>query len=638
MRNSMETNQDTKNIKKKGPIRFEAIIPFTIIVILIGLYSKFFLDTHLRIGMEKIGGIVHGAEINVADVKTSFFNGTFDIFKIQVTNKEEPALNLIQLDQIGMQMSWDALLRGKIVVPRATVEGISLNAKRQKPGKVFPVEAQVQNSAAAKVAAEAKDKVLSQSKEEFDGNVLGDVANVLDGASAKDQIGDIRDQLASEKRVDELEALLKTKEEEWKNKADQLKDKEELKALQAKLKSIKVDKKKPWESLKEVKKVTSEIKAKVNEIKNTSKELKNDISYFKNSIAEIDDLVKKDLKDLESRVKIPELDAASFAKKLLGNMFREKMGETIKYVELARKYMPPPKPKEEKVNVAKELASKGRLVRFPITTSYPLFWLKEANVSMVGEDTFKGSLSNVTSNPAHVGKPAVFQASGDLSKQNISGINLKVTVDHVTETPKESIELSVDSVPTPEKELSKSDSAKLTLKEGSASSRFVAAISGENALVSWNSRTRKPEFLVAAKNERMTKILENVVSSLPELTLNAKAEGPISSLQWSVNSNLGGEFARSIKNELGNQVELAKAELKQKIDAKIGPKKEKLQGQYNKLKDKFDDLLNKNEKEADVVANAAQKEEGAAQASPVEEKAEEAKDKLLKGLKKKIKF
>ncbi|GAB4414272.1 MAG: hypothetical protein OHK0056_20960 [Bacteriovoracaceae bacterium] len=632
----MET-KETKKIKKKGPIRFEAIIPFTVLIVLVGLYTKFFLDSHLRFGMEKVGGMIHGAEVNVTDVKTSFLGGTFDILGIQVTNKESPSLNLIKLDRIGMTVSWDALLRGKFVVPEAGIEGISLNSKRDRPGEVYPI-APKKASQAGKIAAEAKDKVLKQSKQEFEGNILGDVATVLDGTNAKDQLRDIRGELASEKRVDELEALLKIKEEEWKQKAEKFKDKEELKALQAKLKAIKIDKKKPWESLKEVKKVTGEIKAKVNEIKNTSKDLKNDINYFKNSIAEIDDLVKKDLKDLESRVKLPVIDAASFAKKLLGNMFIEKMGETMKYVELARQYMPPPKEKEVKVNVAKEISSKGRLVRFPITTSYPLFWLKEAKISMVGEDTFKGALTNVTSNPSHVGKPAVFSASGDLSKQNIFGINLKATIDHVTSVPKESLEIRVNSLPTPAKELSKSESAKLTLKEGTASSNFIASISGENVLVSWENRTRKPAFDVSAKNERLKRILQSVTSSLPELTLNAKAEGHYSALRWTVNSNLGTEFSRAIKSELGNQFELAKAELKQKIDAKIGPKKEKLMGQYNKLKDKFDDLLNKNDKEVDQLANSAEKDAESSSAPTPENIVDEAKDKLLKGLKKKIKF
>jgi len=633
--------ENKKIMKKKGPIRFEAIIPFVLIVVLVGLYTKFFLDTHLRLGMEKIGGIVHGAEVNIADVNTSFLNGSFEIKGIEVTNKEQPELNLIQIGRIGMGMSWDALLRGKILIPAAGIEGIALSHKRKSKGEVYPEKpADAQPSAAGKIAADAKNKVLEQSKEEFEGNVLGDVATVLEGTDAKDQVQNIRGDLASEKRVDELEKLLKDKEKEWATRADQMKDKEELKALQAKLKGIKIDKKKPWEALKEAKVVTEEIKKKVNQIKNSGRDLKNDITYFKNSIAEIDDLVKKDLQDLQSRVKIPELDPASFAKKLLGNMFKEKMGETMKYVDLARKYMPPPKDKtkeEPKVNVANELSKRGRMIKFPITTGYPLFWLKEAKVSVIGEDTFSGSLTNVTTAPSFIKKPAVFEAKGDLKKENIQGINLKITMDHVTSVPKERLEINVASLPTPARVLSKSPSAQLTLKEGRATSRFSAEISGENAEVMWNSRTMKPEFDVAAKNERMTKILQSVTASLPELTLNAQAVGQLSSLKWSVNSNLGTEFSRAIKQELGNQVELAKAELKQKIDAKIGPKKEKLMGEYNKLKGKLDGLLSKNEKEAEFASSDAENSAKAAAPTPAN-KAEEVKDDLLNKLKKKIKF
>ena len=50
-----------KKPKKKGPIRFEAVLPFTIIVLVVWAYFFFFFDNHLRAGMEYFGTNANGA-------------------------------------------------------------------------------------------------------------------------------------------------------------------------------------------------------------------------------------------------------------------------------------------------------------------------------------------------------------------------------------------------------------------------------------------------------------------------------------------------------------------------------------------------------------------------------------------------
>ena len=181
------TDKKEKKVKKKGPIRFEAIIPISIILVLTGLYFHFFFDSHLKAGLEWTGTQIHGAEVNIKSIKTSFFRAHFRLDGLQVTDKEQPEQNLVELESIRFGMLWDALLRAKVVINEAALENIQIYTKRDSPGEVLPkpTEEEAKNS----IVAKSQKAILDQAKADYDQNILGDVANLLGGGgSSKDQL------------------------------------------------------------------------------------------------------------------------------------------------------------------------------------------------------------------------------------------------------------------------------------------------------------------------------------------------------------------------------------------------------------------------------------------------------------------
>ncbi len=64
----MSENKDTKEVKtpkKKGPIRFEAIIPVLVLSLLTFAYFSYYFDRHLKSLIEYVGTQGNGAEVNV---------------------------------------------------------------------------------------------------------------------------------------------------------------------------------------------------------------------------------------------------------------------------------------------------------------------------------------------------------------------------------------------------------------------------------------------------------------------------------------------------------------------------------------------------------------------------------------------
>ncbi|MFX4770388.1 hypothetical protein ABTB41_19930, partial [Acinetobacter baumannii] len=87
--------------------RTGAVVPCLIIIALIWAYFFFFFDTHLRHALEYAGTQGNGAEVNVANVRTSFWNASLEIQGIQVTDGTTPKKNKIQMGEVRWAMLWD---------------------------------------------------------------------------------------------------------------------------------------------------------------------------------------------------------------------------------------------------------------------------------------------------------------------------------------------------------------------------------------------------------------------------------------------------------------------------------------------------------------------------------------------------
>ena len=89
-----------KPAKVKGPIRWEAVVPFCVVFGVIILYFTLFFDMHLRKGLEWVGTHSNGAEVDIGSLHTSFWDATLAVHKIEVTNSAEPKRNRAEIAEV----------------------------------------------------------------------------------------------------------------------------------------------------------------------------------------------------------------------------------------------------------------------------------------------------------------------------------------------------------------------------------------------------------------------------------------------------------------------------------------------------------------------------------------------------------
>ncbi len=633
-----------KKAKAKGPIRTGAVVPALVFTLLVGCYFKLFFDGNLRRLIEYVGTQVNGAEVNVGYLNTSFIRANFEMGNIEVTDKNKPERNLVEVGAVKFKMLWDALLRAKIVIDEASIVNIQALTPRKHKGYVVPPSPPATGKSALE---KAQDQVLAQTQKQYNQNFLGDVAGILGGTDPKEQLKNLQGELKSDVRIKELEKELNEKKIKWEKQIKALPQAQELKQYEARVKALKFDVNKPAElakNLQEADKIIKEADSKLKLVESTAKDVNGDINNYTQAFKDLEKMIQEDVADLQKRFKLPSLDAKEFSRQLFMGMIESKLVSVQKYITLARKYMPPKKTEAQKLADQKEAVvpprrGEGRNYRFPITTGYPLFWLKHAGISselgtseMSGD--IKGEVLDLTTDQAFIKKPTKINLAGNFPTQNISGVDAKITLDHVTDQAKDGMVLTVAKFPTGEYKLSNSDDVRLGINQSFGSSHMVAALVNDEITLDIKNTFNDVKYDIEAKNKQVKEIIAAILKDIPAITLNAVVRGSFSNFNVNINSNLGEELAKGFQKQLQAKIAEAQAALRAMVDQRIGKERDKLKGDMDKTIGQVTKDLGVSKDEVDKAIKEAKSasEGGKGSASP-QKKLEEEGKKLLKKFK-----
>jgi uncharacterized protein (TIGR03545 family) len=648
------SNPTTTKKKSKGPIRFEAIIPFTIVAVVIWAYFHFLFDRNLKSVLEMAGYQIVGAEVNIASLETSFWKANLRIQGIEVTNSEKPSHNSIKIGDIRFGLLWDGLLRARFVVNEMAVEQIEFATQRKRPGKVKPPEPPKKDSdepsALEKEANKLKDKALEKTQEKYSENLLGDIAAMLGGTSADDQLKNIENSLPSKQKLKEFETDLKSKQAKWNEKIKTLPQGKEIQAIGDRLSKVKTkDFKSPQElqdSLQQVDAIFKDADAKIKTLQAANDEFNTDIKTLEKNFKELDALVKKDIKDLEARFKIPKLDAKSLTQGLFKQYMDPYLNMFNKYKALADKYVPPnlmkkgkPAPEDE---IKPHPRAKGVTYEFGRKNAYPLFWVKRISVSSQAGETkeagnIKGLITDITSNQKLIGKPTVASVEGGFPALEISGLAAKLIIDVTKEESEVKYDFAIGSYPIEGRSVLSSPDASIAFNKAMGSLKSSGTLLGLNDFkFTLNNQMQKIDYQISAKNEVIDSILKEVFKSIPIITLDAGGRGELPDhIALDLESNLGPELQKGFEKQIQKKIEEAKVKLQAAIDEAIGKEKVKIEAEYNKLKSqiegeikKLNDQVNAQKKQAEAKAEQAKKDVEA-QANRAKKEAEDKAKKSL---------
>jgi len=612
-----------KNKKPKGPIRWNAIIPFAIFIFLIWAYFFFFFDTHMRKAIEWGGYKALGTELNIEEFKSSFIHGNVEIKKLEITDAAQPQFNSIELSSIRFDVNWDALLRLKIVVQEIAVEGIQFMSKRAHIGKVAPPEPP---SNEPSFTQQLQEKALNKLEKDNQSNVLGDVSAFLKTGKWDDQVKNLESQMASKKMIEDLTTKWTAKRTEWDAKLKTLPTNTELQSFKTRFDSIKYkDFKTPQEldsSIKQFDALFKDVDAKNKQIQELKSQFDTDLKSIDADYKSVDAQVKKDVDTIKAKLKIPKIDAASFAKALFMQYLTPIMAKIDHYKALAEKYLPPKysrmikdagKPKAKQVQAKPEdddtiqphPRAKGQVYEFPIKNGYPLFWIQKISISSKSNANadygdFSGLIQNITSNQRQIGKTTTLDLKGDFKKMAVSGIHATAELNNLKEEPQADFAFNVASYPMLDLTLMNSKDGQISIPKSTAS--FASAgqtIGFKNYTLKLKTDFSNVSFNTNIADKTISEIINQTLKAINHFDVEANASGELKDLNFDIRSSLGTDLQASFENLLKTKIAEANAQLQKAVDAEIGKLKAQLTGQTDGLKNQANGEVAKVQKQLD---------------------------------------
>lgn len=616
--------------KKKGPVRTEAVIPFAIVAVLTWAYFFFFFDSHLKKAIEYMGYNIVGAQVDIADLRTSFSEASFRIQGIQVTNSQKPTHNMIEIGDIRFGVLWDGLLRAKVIINEMAVEQIAIDTKRSSPGKVKPPEPVSEDSEpkGPSAAEKAKQKALQAVQEGNESNVLTNLVSMISGSSAQAELGKIEGQLESKQKLQAFEKALKERSKIWEEKFKYLPKPKEIQEISDRLGKVKTkDFKSPQElqqSLGEIDKILKEADAKFKDVQKTGSQLQEEFKATEKEYKDLEALVQKDIKELENKFKIPTLDAKSISMSIFRKYAAPYQAQVQHYTSIYKKYAPPKllnKEAKEEDSIKPHKREKGTVYEFPRINSYPLFWIKKIVISSkpstdLGTGALEGKITDITSNQKLINQPTVATFKGDFPGLEINGLDLNFKVDLRPSESQLELNSKVKSFKLNKTNLIESNELNLGFEQAIGSSNSKITISGFKEIKGQIQNTFDGiKYSVESKNSEAQKALSTIFSALPPLTMDAAVSGNIPAIDFNLDSNIGSEIEKSFKVLLNARISEAQAKIKAYIDQEIGAVKSSIDKTLDQQKKtiegevkKVTDQLNAEKAKGEAKVNQTKKD------------------------------
>jgi uncharacterized protein (TIGR03545 family) len=254
--------------------------------------------------------------------------------------------------------------------------------------------------------------------------------------------------------------------------------------------------------------------------------------------------------------------------------------------------MPSKKAADKKDEPLIHARAKGRVFEFPVTRGYPMFWLRKAEISSKGENSvsggdLEGRLTDVTSNPALIGKPAVLQIKADFKKQEIRGIDVRVVVDHTRETAKETLNVKVDSFPMNAVSLSDSETLKFGLDKSVAKAGLNAELHGDKFSLILLQGFEKVNYKVSSNSKMLEETLQAIVKDIPSINVKATIAGSFDDFDLSVESNLAAALQAGFQKQLQAKLVEARKRIDGLVKERVGKEQAALVARYDSAKNQL---------------------------------------------------
>ena len=541
-------------------MRWSYILPRLSLLALVWAFSFFAFDPLLKWGLIK--GIEKGAnaKAEIAGLKTTFLHPSLKITGFAVADAKDEFRNLAEFSELSFSAAGAPLLQKKLLVENASLAGLRFGTARKTSGKLPFVKEEPPSALVQELKEESKNFALERA------------------ADAKtDTVNDYKvnaDDLESVKMAKQLEQTYEKDYADLAARLDTKKYEDGLAALGARY-----DKAKGEGNFAKQAKDYAEIGKEANKLTGQFKKDKQDIeaaaATLKDSFKGLEEARKKDLAAVMAKLKLPAMDTQSIARMLAGPLIAEKTAQAMKWMAMAKKYMP-----ASSKGVLKNEAPRGRVVHFPKEKGYPSVLVRKLALSgeLGLEDplSYSGVIEGLTTQPQVYGRPTTALITGAKGARKLE---FKCSVNAAGDEIKTDSELSYSGMPVRQLQLGSPSSFLVDIT--GATGAFDAALRTEGEKLDGRAAVRLTGASFKADAEKikaapLKSAVESAFAKLSSALIETEIAGTVKDPKLSIRTDLADALTKAFSGAMGAEVKKAQDEARRKIDEALKPYREKL--------------------------------------------------------------
>jgi uncharacterized protein (TIGR03545 family) len=532
----------------KNIIRWQGLLYFAFLAVLLCLFTFFFIDNFIARQIEKMGSALVGAKVELEKADLTFFPAGLELSRLRITNPDSPMRNAVEIDRIAMTINSLRLLEKKIIIEEMAAEGIRPDTPRRKSGAIPKYTAEKPAAPPEKGGLKLPDLRIPDVKEVLAGEKLASV----------ELVAEYREQAAAESA-------------RWQQRLAELPDEEKLNSYQERLEKLKGAKGIGGllGGAKELITLRGEIQADLERLRAAREDFKQTSESYRARLTELQNAPQRDIERLAAKY----TPSAEGLANLSSLVFGPKTGTITRRALAWYKRVQPllarsAAKKDGGAEVVKPVRGKGVWVRFEESAPLPDFLIRRIAASIkIEAGNFDGTINNLTPDQDILGIPLSFDFAGD-SLQDLRAISFDGVLNHVAPAqPRDTINLAIRGYSIRKTELSDNETLPVALDSGLADLNGEAILKGTAINADFRAQLTSANFTVASAESlgAIPRTLAEALTSIKNVSARAEIEGTVEDYRLRINSDLD----KVLKNAVSRSIEQKTAEFKRDLQEKV---------------------------------------------------------------------
>ncbi|MBX3175354.1 MAG: TIGR03545 family protein [Gemmatimonadaceae bacterium] len=556
-------------------IRWKALLPLSVTLLLIAVLTYLFKDKAVEWTVERGGTAAVGGRVDLASASVSLGEGSVTLRGLDVTNPNKPMTNLVSAEELVLDIGLLPALERKVVIDTMAARGIRFNTPRETSGAI-PRDPNAKPDEPSQVVEDFKRGIkippLELSTLTKSVNVAGisaeSLATLREARHAQAYADTARDKLLADLRaadprpaIDSAEALAR-------------------RLGSANLRTLGIAGAR--QAVTDVRRTLRDLEQIDDRLRQFEAETRGNAAGLQDRVNAISAARTQDYAYARSLLQLPSFDLPSIGPQLFSDLIAEQLGDVMYWVAKAEQYLPPGLERQFQPG-PKRVRASGTDVIFPKATVYPQFLLRLAELSLAVGGTgasagdYDARIVGLTSEPSVYGAPTTFSVNRAAGQRGPSDVGVVGMFDHRQQPVRDTVAARFRGITLPTFPLGGLGGA-VQLNAGLSDlviRRTGDALDGRwlwrAPKVTWVRDTTRPAA-ADAKIRIVEDALWRALGRIDSVEIEARIGGTMRNPTLGVRTNIANAVGNALRDQLGDEVRRAEQQVRQRVDQLVDSK------------------------------------------------------------------